>query len=155
MLYTRYMGFPGSSAGKESTYNAGDPSSIPVSGRSSGEGTGYPLQYFWASLVAQLVKHLPAVQETWVGSLGWEDPLQKGKATHSSILVWRIAWSIQSMGSQRVRCDWATFIFTFFHFHEWKLKKLTTTNYCLRWTTYEASDKAKGQRLKASIIIAG
>ena len=94
MLYTRYMGFPGSSAGKESTYNAGDPSSIPVSGRSSGEGTGYPLQYFWASLVAQLVKHLPAVQETWVGSLGWEDPLQKGKATHSKILAWRIPWTV-------------------------------------------------------------
>ena len=48
----------------------------------------------WASLVAQLVKNLPAVRETWVQSLGWEDPLQKGKATHSSILAWRILWTV-------------------------------------------------------------
>ena len=61
---------------------------IPVSGRSPGEGMGYPLQYSWASLVAQLVKNLPAMWETWVRSLGREDPLQKGKATHSSILAW-------------------------------------------------------------------
>ena len=76
------MGFPGSSAGKESICNAGDPSSISGSGRSPGEGIGYPLQYSWASLVAQLVKNLPAMQETWVRSLGWEDPLEKGKDTH-------------------------------------------------------------------------
>ena len=57
--------------------------------RSIGEVIGYPLQYFWASLVAQLVKIQPAIQETWVRSLGWEDPLEKGKATHSSILAWR------------------------------------------------------------------
>ena len=56
-------------------------------GRSSGEGIGYPLQYFWASLVAQLVKNPPAMQETRVRSLGWEDPLEKGKATYSSILA--------------------------------------------------------------------
>ena len=73
--------------GKESTCNAGDPSSIPESGRSAGEGIGYPFQYSWASLVAQLVKNLPAVQEMWVQSLGWEDPLEKGKATHSSSLA--------------------------------------------------------------------
>ena len=59
-------GFPGSSAGKESAVNAGDSSSIPESGRSSKEGLGYPLQYSWASLVAQLVKNLPAMWETWV-----------------------------------------------------------------------------------------
>ena len=88
------MGFPGSSAGKESTCNAGDPGSIRGSGRSTGEGIGYPLQHSWASLVAQLVKNLPAVQETWVRSLGWEDPLEKGKATHSSILAWRIPWTV-------------------------------------------------------------
>ena len=58
--------FPVSSAGKESARNAGDPGSIPGSGRSPGEGTGYPLQSSWASLVAQLVKNLPAMQETWV-----------------------------------------------------------------------------------------
>ena len=63
----------------------------------------------WASLVAQLVKNLPAMQEAWVRSLGWEDSLEKGKATHSSILAWRIPWTIQSMGSQRVGHDWATF----------------------------------------------
>ena len=63
---------------------------IPGSGRSSGEGTGYPLQYSWASLVAQLVKNQPAMRETWVRSLSWEDPLEEGMATHSSILAWRI-----------------------------------------------------------------
>ena len=87
---------------KESAYNAGDPGSITGSGRSTGEGIGYPLQFSWASLIAQLVKNLPAMQETWVQSLGWEDPLEKGKATHSSILAWRIPWTIQSMGLQRV-----------------------------------------------------
>ena len=83
-----------SSVGKESTCNAGDPGSIPGLGRSTGEGTGYSLQYSWASLVAQLVKNLPAKWETWVQSLGWEDPLEKGKATHSSILAWRIPWTV-------------------------------------------------------------
>ena len=71
-------GFPSSSAGKESTCNAGDPSMIPGSGRSTGEGIGYPLQYSWRFLVAQLIKNLPAMWETWVPSLGWEDPLKKG-----------------------------------------------------------------------------
>ena len=66
---------------------------IPVLGRSAGEGIGYPLQYSWASLVAQLVKNPPAMWETWVRSLGWDDPLEKGKATHSSILAWRIPWT--------------------------------------------------------------
>ena len=70
-----------------SAYNAGDPGSIPGSRRSAGEGIGYPLQYSWASLVAQLVKNLPATWETWVLSLGWEDPLEKEKATLSSILA--------------------------------------------------------------------
>ena len=78
---------------------------IPGLGRSAGEGIGYPLQYSWASLVTQLVKNLPAMWETWVRSLGWEDPLEKGKATHSSILAWRIPWTIQSTGSQRVGHD--------------------------------------------------
>ena len=86
------MGFPHSSVDKESAWNAGDPGSIPGLGRSIGEGMGYPLQYSWASLVTQLVKNLPAMWETWLQSLGWEDPLEKGKATHSSILTWRIPW---------------------------------------------------------------
>ena len=81
------MGFPDSSVGKESAGSAGDPSLIPGSGRSTGEGIGYPLQYSWASLVAQLVRNPPAMWETWVRSLGWEDSLEKGKATHSSILA--------------------------------------------------------------------
>ena len=85
-----YMGFPNSSVGKESTCNAGELGLIPGSGRSTGEGIGYPLQYSWASFVAQLVKNPPAMQENWVHSLGWEDPLEKGKATHCSILAWRI-----------------------------------------------------------------
>ena len=86
--------FPGLSVDKESACTAGDPGSIPGSGRSPGEGNGYPLQYSWASLVAQLVKNPPTMQETWVRSLSWEDPLEKGKATHSSILSWRIPWTV-------------------------------------------------------------
>jgi len=76
-----------SSVGKESSCNAGDPGFIPGLGRSPGEWIGYSLWYSWASLVAQLVKNLPAMWETWFDYLGWEDPLEKGKATHSSILV--------------------------------------------------------------------
>ena len=70
---------------------------IPGSGRSAREGIGYPLQYSQAFLVAQLVKNPLAMWEIWVQSLGWEDPLEKEKATHSSIL----AWTVQSMGLQR------------------------------------------------------
>ena len=74
------------------------------------EGVGYPLQYPWASLVAQWVKNLPVTQETWVLSLGWEDPLEEGKATHSSILAWRIPMdrgtrlaAVQGVASSRTR----------------------------------------------------
>ena len=81
--------YPGSSAGKESACNAGDPGLIPGSGSSPGEGIGHPHQYSWASLVA-LVKNPPAMLETWVWSLGWENPLEEGMATYSSILAWRI-----------------------------------------------------------------
>ena len=100
--------FPGSSTGKEYAWNGGDPGSIPGSGRSPGEGIGYPLQYSWASLVAQTVKNMPAKWETWLQSLGWEDPLEEGMATHSSILAWEIPWTedpggLDSMGSHRVR----------------------------------------------------
>ena len=105
-------GFPDSSVGKESACNAGDPGLIPGSGRSAGKGIDYPLQYSWASLVAQLVKNPPAMRETWVRSLGWEDPLEKGKATHSSILAWRIPWTVSPMGLQRVGHYWVTFTFT-------------------------------------------
>ena len=147
-------GFPGSSAGKESTCNARDPSSIPGSGRSSGEGVGYPLQYSWTSLMAQLVKSPPAMWELrcisrvwlfempWISAcwapLPWDSPgkntglgchflLQCGRpgfnpcvgkipwrrelAFHSSILAWRIPWTIYSPWSHRVRQDWATVTF--------------------------------------------
>ena len=82
------------SVGKESACSAGDPSSTPGSGISAGEGRGYPLQYSWVSLVVQLVKNLPAMWETRVGSLGWEAPLEKGKAAHSSILACRLPWTV-------------------------------------------------------------
>ena len=77
---------------------------IPGSGRTPGEGIGYPLQYSWTSLVAQMVKNPPAMQETWVRSLGWEEPLEEGMATHSGILAWRTP---RDTGArlQRVRHD--------------------------------------------------
>ena len=99
-------GFPCGSAGEESACNVGDLSSIPGLGRAPGEGKGYPLQYsglensmdtilfIWASLIAQLVKNPPAMQETQVQFLGWEEPLEKGKATCSSVLAWRILWPV-------------------------------------------------------------
>ena len=111
-----FLGFPGGSAGKESACNVGDLGSISGLDRSPGEGKGYSRQYsgleksidcivhgvaksqtqlsFWASLVAQLVKNLPAMQETKGQSLGHEDPLEKGRAIHSSILAWRIPWTV-------------------------------------------------------------
>ena len=95
MPYLIYAwGSPGGSAGKESTCNAGDSGSIPGSGRSAGERKGYPFLHSWASLVAQLVKNPPSMQETWARSLSWKDPLEEGKATHSSILAWRIPWTV-------------------------------------------------------------
>ena len=92
------MGFPDDSVGKKYACNAGEPSLIPGSGRSTGEGTGYPLQYPWASLVVQLVKNPPAMQDTWVRSLGQEDPLKEGVATHSSVLARRIPWTEEPGG---------------------------------------------------------
>ena len=96
------MGFPGSSAGKESTCNAGYPGLTPGLGRPPGKGIGYPLQSSWASLVTQMVNNPPAMWETWVQSLGWEDPLEEGMATHSSILAWRIPWTEEPGGLHRV-----------------------------------------------------
>ena len=103
-------GFPGSSAGKESACSAVDPSSIPGSESYPEEGKGFPLHYSWASLVARVVKNLPAMRETWVRSLSQEDPLEEGMATHSSILAWRIQWTeepgrLQSTGSHRAGYD--------------------------------------------------
>ena len=104
------LGFLYSSVGKESACNAGDGSLIPRLGRSSGEWIGYPHQFSCASLVTQLVKNPPAMWETWVWSLDWEDPLEKGKATYSSILAWRIQ-SIGRTELQGVGHDWVTFTF--------------------------------------------
>ena len=96
-----------------STGDIRDDGSIPGSGRSLWRRDGYPLQYSWASLLAQLVKNPPAMQETWVRSLGWEDPPKEEMATHSSIFAWKIPWTetpggLQSMRPQKVRHNWAS-----------------------------------------------
>ena len=96
------LGLPGSSAGRESACNAGDPGSIPGSGRSPGEGIGYLFQYSWASLVAQTVKNLPVMRETWVRFLDQEDLLEGGVATLSSILAWEIPWTEEPEGHKLV-----------------------------------------------------
>ena len=101
--YMCIPGFHGNTAGKESACNAGDPGSIPGSGRSPGEEICCSLQYSWASLEAQMVKNLPAMWETWVQSLGWEE---EGMATHPSILAWRIpmdrgAWRVAVHGVRK------------------------------------------------------
>ena len=103
-------GFPDSSFGKESACNAGDPGSIPGPGRSPGEGLGCPLQYSWTSLVAQMLKNPPAMRETKVQSLSWNDPLEEDMATHLVFLpgespCTEVPGGLQSMGSQRVRHD--------------------------------------------------
>ena len=100
------VGFPDSSVGKESACNAGDPGSIPGLGRSAGEGIDYPLQYSWASLVAQLVKNLSAMQGTWVRSLGWEDPLEKQRLP-TTVFCLNTVHGVTT--SQTLRSD--------FHFH--------------------------------------
>jgi len=109
ICYMHILGFPGGSDSKESTCNVGDPGWIRGSGRSPGEGIRYPLQYSWASLVAQTVKNPPAMQETGFNP-GSGRSLEGGNGTHSSILAWEILWTeksggLQSMGSQRVRDD--------------------------------------------------
>ena len=91
----------------------GDCGSIPGSRRSSEEGIDLPLQYSWASMVVQKVKNLPVMQETWVWSLGWEDPLEEGMATHSSTLSWRIpmgrgAWRAIVHAVSNSQTCWAT-----------------------------------------------
>ena len=104
------LGFLGSSTGKESVGNAGDSGWIPGSGSSPREGTVYPIHYSWASLVAQTIKNQAVMWETSVRYLSWEDLLEEGMATHSSILAWRIPLTeepgrLQSMGQQTVRQD--------------------------------------------------
>ena len=104
--------FPGSSAGKDSACNSGNSGSILGSRRSPGERISCKVQYSWASLVAQTVKNPPAMWETWVQSLVWEDPLEKGMATHSSILAWRIsmdrgAWQAVVHGVTYIKVQFA------------------------------------------------
>ena len=143
------MGFPHSSVSKESTCNAGDPSSIPGSGRSTGEGMCNPLQYSWASLVAQLVKNLPAVRETWVWSLGWEDPLKKQNATHSSILAWRIPWTVHGVTKSWTQLG-ATFTFTFFLQVIHTLSILTQRRFCWETVSPNVSNKSRWHRTQWS-----
>ena len=112
-MYANLLGFPCSSAGKESACNAGDPCLIPGSGNSSGEGIGYPFQCSWASLVAQMVKNPPVMAETWVQSLDLEDLQKEGMAVCTRVLAWRIpveaeAGRLQSMEWERAVHDWAT-----------------------------------------------
>ena len=111
-----FFGFPGDSDGKESTCNAGDLGLIPGLGRSPEEGIGYPHQYSSASLVTQMVKNLRAMQETWVWTLGWEDPLKEGMATHSSILAQRIHMA-----------GWQTTVHGVAKSHNWVTKHSTVT----------------------------
>ena len=87
MCIKHFQGLPGSSAGKESACNAGDPSSIPGWQRFPGEGIGYPLQYSWASLVARMVKNLHTMRRHGFDPWVVKDPLEEGMATHSSILA--------------------------------------------------------------------
>ena len=98
------MGFPGSSAGKGAACNAGDPRSIPGSGRSPGERIGYPLQYSWPFLMAQLVKNMPAMRETWVQSLVGKIPWRRERL--STPVFWPGEFhGLQSMELPRVRHD--------------------------------------------------
>ena len=94
------------------------------------------LPIFRASLVAHMVKNPPAMRESWVWPLGWEDPLEEGTATHSSILAWRIPWTIQSIGSQKVRHDWMTFIHTHAHKFSWALAPKQTTPVLFLYVPY-------------------
>ena len=122
-----FNSLPDSSVGKESTCNAGDPVLIPGLRRSTREGIGYPLQYSWASLVAQLMKNLQAMWETWVQSLSWKDPLEKRKAIHSSVLAWRIPWTtIHGVTKNHTRLN-------DFHFHFHAVHQIPGTYLCYIW----------------------
>ena len=97
------MDFPSGSDGKASAYNAGDPSSIPGWGRSPGEGTGYPFDYSWASLVAQMIKNPPAMWDTWVGEILWRRAWQPTLVFLPGESPWTDEpGGLQSMQSQRV-----------------------------------------------------
>ena len=113
---------------------------IPGSARFPGKGIGYPLQCSWASPVAQLVKNLPAMWDTWVRSLGWEDPLEKGKATHSSILAWRIPWTVHGVAKSWIRLS--DFNFSLYTEGEEKTPK---TNEVVMYSGFSQTSSVKGQ----------
>ena len=119
-MYAHIWGFPGSSAGKESACNAGDPSLIPGSGRSPGDRIGYPLQYFWASLVAQMVKNPPSVWEAWVRSLGQEDPPERDMATYSNILAWGISMDRVELDTTKHSTAHALICCNLIYFRAWQ-----------------------------------
>ena len=144
------VGFPDSSVGTESTCNAGDPGLIPGLGRSPWRKDRLPIPVFWASLVAQKVKNPPAMLETWVRSLGWEDPQEKGMATYSCILAWRIPWTEEpggqhSMASQRFGHDWAhTHVHILVHkwHHQLRDRPMCLEKRLAAWWTLRAVCKA-------------
>ena len=137
------MGFPDSSVGKESVYNAEDPSSIPGLGKSTGESKGYPLQYSWAFFVAQLVKNPPAMWESWVQSVGWEDPLEMGQlceADYNKSFKWLAKGTYLNEDCSGYHHPFPSFFF--FFFNEWlylqfqfplKKKKLLQKRSVLSW----------------------
>ena len=143
--------FPDRAVGIESACNPGDPGLIPGSRRPPGKGIDYPLQYSWASLVAQTVKNPLAMQETWVRSLGWEEPLEKGTATHSSILTWRIPWTedpgrLQSMSCKELdtterfsqhrkfkKCNVISYTCRLQGYNHNMLVNTSITSYCMCW----------------------
>ena len=144
------MGFPGSSAGKESAMQE---TPVWFLGQEVTLEKGYSLQYSWASLVAQTVKNLSMMWESWIQSLGWEDTLKKGKTTYSNILAWGIpmdrgACGLQSMGSQRVGHDWATQpSTTLFHVH-YRIQFQEESNYF-----FESSGLRKGNVSKLYFLV--
>ena len=130
--------FLDSSVSKESSCNAEDPCLIPGPGRCAGEGTGYPPEYSWASLVAQLVKNPPAIQETWVQSLVWEDPLERGNLPTPAFWPGECHGPYSPWGCKECRHDWETFTFTF---TEEEVE-------ALHWTKLHKSFKEEQSRVK-------
>ena len=133
--------FPGSSAGKEFACNAGDPGSISGSGRFPGEGIGYLLQYSWDFQVAQLVKNPPAMRETWVLSLGWEDPLE-GYPLQYSGLENSMDYSIVYGVLQTKILEWVAFPFSrgSAQFRDWTQVFCIAGGFFTSWATREAQE---------------
>ena len=109
-------------------------------------------KYFLGFPVAQLTKNLPTMRETWVWSLGWEDPLEEGKATHSSTLAWRIPWTVQSMGWQRVGHHWATSTFKYFLWVLGRSSTLVAMKVIRKWMRKEKKRKKGFEGFKSFSI---